>query len=137
MIKFSQFITERKRTQDQANKLGSYLAKRHGGNIKLKHDPFAGMRVMHSMNSQGKKLHSSFAKEKTTTVKISDLHHTQSGVAWNAKEGKRKLKDHEPIEVIHYNGKHHIMNGHHRVIGHKLLGKTHIHAKVIHLKEPD
>lgn len=142
MLSFSQFITERKRTPERANKLGSYLAKRHSGGslITLHHDKHTSDHVFNKLVDHGeasgdKYLHKVFAKEKTQKVKISDLHSTQGNVAWKEHMGKHKLKDRESIEVVHYKGKHYIMNGHHRVIAHKLLGKTHINAKVVHLKD--
>lgn len=137
-----QTLLERSRTLQQANKLGSYVAKRKGGKIALSHDKGHADHIYHKLKAHAAKnghkyIDSHFDSQKTSKVHIKDLHATQSSVAWKAREGSHKLKDNEPIHVVHYKGKHYITNGHHRVIAHRLMGKTIIKAKVVHIGDDD
>jgi hypothetical protein len=52
-----------------------------------------------------------------------------SGVE-NKLKGKREGDHNKPVEMLHKDGKTYLMNGHHRFMTHRLLGKTHIDARV-------
>jgi hypothetical protein len=64
------------------------------------------------------------------SIKISDLILTQANTDWDEEKAKSKLKDDAPINVLRYEGKMYVIDGHHRVVAQRLLGKTHINANV-------
>lgn len=140
MKTFKQHLTEVVRDEKRATKLGVYLAKRHGGVIKNKdYDEKAGDIAYGSAykdsRDKGHNLQNRFHNTETTKVQIDSLKLTQAHTIFNKSGAKKKFKDTEPVSVVHHNGTHYLVNGHHRYIAHKLLGKKHIDAKVLSLDE--
>lgn len=141
MKTFNQFICERVRTKKEATKLGLYLSKRHGGGIirNKNHDEKTGDylygKAYKDSRDAGTNLHAKFHNSETHKLPIKSIKVTQSETAFNKTGSKRKFNDKEPIKVIHHKGVHYVVDGHHRIMAHKLLGKKHIDAKVIHVKE--
>jgi uncharacterized ParB-like nuclease family protein len=138
-------VEEVYRDDERATKLGVYLAKRHkreglvpsGGTIAF---PTFDRAERHKIYTAADNL---AALDNPSTVppvmlNMDELRPTQLSTAFRRRFAERKLKDNEPIEVLHYHrndrdpGTKHILNGHHRYMAHKLQGKKQISARVFH-----
>lgn len=144
MKTFAQFIVEVERKPIRALKLADNLLVRQNSNPK---DKYASIGLKHPHKDEGNKLantfrNSDYAKSFShpgaayyshapVDLPIDKLHATQQSVSHTRKITKSKFSDSEPINVIHHEGKHYIMNGHHRVFASRLLGKKTIKAHVI------
>jgi len=141
------------RSPERAVKLGNYLAKksqegwekeptgyytnsmisRSGGNKthKLFQNYKKGREIGDIGRNAYKKRPNIFLKPPNIqSVKLSDLIFTQAHTDWDEKKANLKLKDDAPINVFQYEGKMYVIDGHHRVVVHQLLGKKHISANV-------
>ena len=157
MKTFKEFVAEVARSPERAIKLGNYLQKKSHvewqkepndsgfNNYKLKtssnHKLFKDVKkgwddATVVMKSLGKsKAFDDDTPKNIKKVKISSLIQMQSYTDWNPDKAKEKLEDNEPISVIRHQGKMYVYNGHHRVVAHRLLGKTHIDANVQTIKK--
>ena len=129
MLTFKQFLEERVRNDDQAIKLGSYIAKKHGGKIPLK--GYTVPNEIRKVAIGGPAIFKSvFKKPKQETVNTSDLIPTQKHTHFDADKARNKFGSDEPIDVLHHGGKKYIINGHHRFREATLKGKTSIQANI-------
>lgn len=162
MLSFTEFLQEQLRTKERALDLGDRFAKvskrawdkepngfyanrmRTSGepNHKLHPDYKAGRekgdvgwKAYRTKAERGREV---FSGEKNVQkVKISDLTYTQGHTGWDREKAKAKLDDKEPINVLHHDGKHYVIDGHHRVMARRLLGHKDIDADVRSIKEND
>jgi hypothetical protein len=74
-----------------------------------------------------------FLSCKVTYVKVDSLVKTHRGPFYSPQAMLWKIDDDEPIQVIRHKGKNLLMDGHHRVLIHKIIGKNKISAYVIDL----
>ena len=157
MISFKQFVIEAQRDPDRAVRLGKYLAKRATQHIV--EPEFPGKEVLLSKKFDRKanpneeyrdhpainayeKLHN---KHKTKNLfdsfpdfvthqkdfPHSALHHLQATVAFDSDYfSNNKLHDKRPINVIKHDGKHYVVDGHHRWFRDRILGSKTSHAKI-------
>lgn len=152
---FSAFLWEVFRDEKRAFKLGHYLAKRHKKQAEgigekrptIMHRDYNDADDEHLFHravaqlafgnwAERMKLNdeSEVAKHAPKKkVPVKDLHSTQEGTHFDSANAAWKFKDTDPILVAHHGGKHFIINGHHRVMAHKLRGQSHIDAHVVDL----
>ncbi len=145
MKTFKQHLNEVVRDEKRATKLGLYLAKRHSGsnNIFFKnYDDHKAKIADHAYGkgyknsrSKGSNINADFDKSETKKIPLNKLHVTQDYTEFSKKGARWKMKDKDAVHVIKHGKDHFLINGHHRYIAHKLLGKKHIDAKIIHVKE--
>ena len=74
-----------------------------------------------------------FLSSKITYVKVDSLVKTHRGAFYSPQAMLWKIDDDEPIQVIIHKGKYLLLDGHHRLLIHKILGKKKISAYVIDL----
>lgn len=100
---------------------------------------------MHDGEPTDERLHhhnfSKYKYEKKETIDLDKLHPIQHEV------GKEKVKDlihhihkggdHPEIHVVKINNTHHVVDGHHRLIAHALLGNKSIKAKIHDMDKQD
>ena len=157
MKSFREFVAEVARSPERAIKLGNYLQKKShdewqkepsgylnnimktGSNHKLFKDVKKGWdNAEVGRRAKQNKSHIFDHDVRTPNikkVKISDLIPLQAHTDWNPDKAKEKLEDNTPINVLHHEGKMYVVDGHHRVVAHRLLGKTHIDANVQTIKK--
>ena len=150
-----QNVDEVARTPERAIRLGNYLANKSQGLWKKEplgyytnkmiergdktHKLFPGLKKGYETADIGKKdyhrkLGVFYGLPNIQSIKVSDLIPTQGMTDWDEEIAKDKLKDEswldKPINVFLSNGKMYVIDGHHRVVAHRLLGKTQITANV-------
>ena len=157
MKSFREFVAEVARSPERAIKLGNYLQKK--SHDEWQKEPSGYLNNMMKTSSNHKlfkdvkkgwdnaevgrrakqnKSHIFDHDIRTPNikkVKISDLIPLQAHTDWNPDKAKEKLEDNTPINVLHHEGKMYVVDGHHRVVAHRLLGKTHIDANVQTIKK--
>lgn len=74
-----------------------------------------------------------FLSSPITHIKIDSLVKTHRGAFYSPEAMLWKIDDTEPVQVIRHKGKNLLMDGHHRVLIHKIIGKKKINAYVIDL----
>lgn len=153
MKPYKQFISEVVRDAGRAKKLGTYLANRHNQKKKSISDriaTFLNVRktddLIHFNNfkKQHQKLGEHLYKKAEKSGKIRDyltapvtkvpIKHiipTQDATHFTASGYDEKIKDKTPVKIIHHKGNHYLIDGHHRLLDHKLRGETHINAKIL------
>jgi len=78
-----------------------------------------------------------FLSSKITQVDIDSLVKTHRGTFYSPQAMLWKIDDTEPVQVIRHKGKNLLMDGHHRVLINRIIGKKKINAYVIDLdKKP-
>jgi hypothetical protein len=75
----------------------------------------------------------SFLTAKTVNIELDKLIKTHRGTFYSIEDMLWKMDDHEPIFVIKHKKKYLVMDGHHRLLIHRILGKAKINAKLIDL----
>ena len=75
----------------------------------------------------------SFLASKIVSLKIDDLVKTHSSAFYSPQDVLWKIRDKEPIQVIKHKGKYLVMDGHHRLLIHRILDKKNIKAYLIDL----
>lgn len=155
MFGFRQFLLEVIRDEDRASKLGTYLTARHAKYHKpdmlqkLFHDKLFGDRperkrtdkiylnkfsridVMRATHAYEKaKLLYPHIKPIRTVLPIDKIIVTQPSTTFKA---EKAFKNTTPVAVIKHKDQHFIVDGHHRLIDHKLTGKKLINADVYDL----
>lgn len=91
--------------------------------------------VEHAMDKYGEVEHK--VKQKTSTLKIKDLHATQpfNKVEDHDKLRKKLTDKHPHIHVVTHKGKHYIDDGHHAVMAARLNGHKEVTVKHTNLDE--
>jgi hypothetical protein len=156
MKTFKEFVAEVARSPERAIKLGNYLQKKSHDEWQKEPSDYVNNKMKISSNhklfknvkqgrddaasvlkvlGKSKAFDQSYTPANIKNVKISNLIPMQAHTDWNPDKAKEKLEDNEPISVIHHQGKMYVYNGHHRVVAHRLLGKTHIDANVQTIKK--
>ncbi len=152
MISFKEFIFERVRTVEQAAKLGTYLTKRYDKkypDAKLQYKRI-GMKDDKTSFGAWQQYHQAASKSpdklifnkpyiKKKKVPIKNIRYAQDHVAFDANyatHAKGLERDKRPINLIKHKNKYFVIDGHHRLFNRKLLGHTHIDAKVFDPKGP-
>lgn len=74
-----------------------------------------------------------FLSAKKVKLKIDKLIKTHRGYFYSVEDMLWKIDDHEPIHVIKYRQKYLVMDGHHRLLIHRILNKKTINARLIDL----
>ena len=74
-----------------------------------------------------------FLTAKAVDVELKNLILTHRGNFYSIEDMLWKIDDKEPINVIFHKKKFLVLDGHHRVLIHKILNKKKIRAKVIYL----
>ena len=139
MLSFIQYLTEVKRDNERAVKLGLYLAQRHNKYRSHLAPQWRQRKDTVFLDKYTKKppleLHD---RDPYTThdLPVHSLHPIQDTVNWNDSKSHAKIKDKTPIDVVYHakTDKHYIWNGHHRWLAAKLRGDKTIKANVTRKK---
>lgn len=147
MLSFSDFIAEKADPAELAQRVARRYGKKSsygkwdkvekGGHIPLKFDGRKAGGAAMKLDRIHDKLGKDFdAAHERKTMKISDLHATQSHVKTSDPEKlKAKIADKSPqhIHVVTHKGVHYVADGHHAVMAARLRGEKEVQVKHIDL----
>lgn len=74
-----------------------------------------------------------FLSQKVVSIPVEKLIKTHRGAFYSLQDMLWKIDDKEPINVIKNNGQYLVMDGHHRILMHKILGKKTIKCRLVNL----
>ncbi len=147
MLSFVQFISEKadpvavaqraSRMYGKKSSYGKWDKVEKGGHIPLKFDSRKAGGAATKLDRVHDKLGKDFeAAHERKTMKISDLHATQSHVKTSDTDKlKAKIADKSPqhIHVVTHKGVHYVADGHHAVMAARLRGEKEVQVKHIDL----
>lgn len=74
-----------------------------------------------------------FLSSKIVFIEVNKLIKTHRGAFYSIQDMVWKIDDDEPINVIKHKGKYLVIDGHHRVLIHRIIGKKKINARIVDL----
>jgi len=74
-----------------------------------------------------------FLTTKVVSLSIDKLVMTHRGAFYSIEDMMWKIDDHEPVNVIKHKGKFLLLDGHHRLLIHKITGQKKIKARLVDL----